>query len=215
VVKAGDVVRVRVVEVDVARKRIVLSMRFGPTARGDGEERSRGRRTGETPPARLLRPHPRPRRRKIRRRELLDRRCWMPTGATEAARGYSGTALRDERSSRARRNQASQMARSPETMRSARHHCRRHPAECVNDSSWDLRGEPCLGLNGGLGPIWSCRPSIAPGGKEQNDGVRRIAVDRQRCPRRRSNRPASWPRTAASRRCPGFPRLTQSCGRWT
>ena len=49
VVKAGDVVRVRVVEVDVARKRIGLSMRRGPTAHGDGEERSRARHTDETP----------------------------------------------------------------------------------------------------------------------------------------------------------------------
>ena len=37
VVKAGDVVRVRVTEVDVARKRIGLSMRKDGGARGAGE----------------------------------------------------------------------------------------------------------------------------------------------------------------------------------
>jgi protein Tex len=48
VVKAGDVVRVRVVEVDVARKRIGLSMRRDP-APGSGGGQAGGRRTGGTP----------------------------------------------------------------------------------------------------------------------------------------------------------------------
>jgi len=58
VVKTGDIVKVRVVEVDVARKRIALSMKLGdPPARRDGprdnrfEGAGRGQRPAQNPPA--------------------------------------------------------------------------------------------------------------------------------------------------------------------
>jgi uncharacterized protein len=56
VVKAGDVVRVRVVEVDVARKRIGLSMRREQGERSGGEEAGRGRQPGKTPARRTTAP---------------------------------------------------------------------------------------------------------------------------------------------------------------
>jgi protein Tex len=49
VVKAGDVVRVRVVEVDAARKRIGLSMRREAAPRSGGADGVPGRRPGKTP----------------------------------------------------------------------------------------------------------------------------------------------------------------------
>ena len=56
-VKAGDVVKVKVLEVDLQRRRIALSMKLDEAARGpSGPASGRGADRGRTPP-----PHPRPR----------------------------------------------------------------------------------------------------------------------------------------------------------
>jgi protein Tex len=70
VVKAGDVVRVRVVEVDVARKRIGLSMRREPS---EGNDRTDGaqRRSPAKPPGRSAAP---PARRREEPGTLVGRR---------------------------------------------------------------------------------------------------------------------------------------------
>ena len=59
IVKAGDVVKVRVTEVDVARKRIGLSMKREPDARlaGDQPNRAEPQRRGHAPKGGTSGPH--------------------------------------------------------------------------------------------------------------------------------------------------------------
>jgi uncharacterized protein len=60
VVKAGDVVKVRVIEVDVARKRIALTMRSGEAAMTNARETRPGGAREAPPPQRHMQSRPAP-----------------------------------------------------------------------------------------------------------------------------------------------------------
>ena len=87
VVKPGDIVRVKVVEVDLKRKRIALTMRFGETEAAQ-RRRDRARPGGRARRSREARPASRPRRsgegraapnRRARRRPPSRPRCRRPS----------------------------------------------------------------------------------------------------------------------------------------